>query len=1521
MKRSGKRPGVRLRLWVVPCLAMLLLATRVPALGQSLRTGHVREAVKSGQAQFLNRLPATRSLRIDVVLPLRDDAGLDVFLREIYDPSSPSYHHFLTVSEFTTRFGPTAEDYDAVVQYAASNGLRVVGGSRDGMDVQMEGSVADIEKTFSVRIGVYQHPTENRRFFAPDREPTVPLPVALWHVSGLDNYSIPHPALLQKNSSVQSNTTTGSCPSKSYCGSDLRAAYYGGTLTGAGQSVGLLEFYGYDIADVNTYFSHANQTNGVPIVGVSTDGSSLACLFSAGCDDTEQTIDITQAVSMAPGLAALYIYVGTTDTAILSSMATHAPLSAQLSSSWTWSPSDPATDDPFFKRFAAQGQSYFQASGDSGSYNSSSVAVFPANDAYVTVVGGSDLVTSGPNGTWASEMVWADGGGGYYMPDAIPIPSWQQLAGVITPFNEGSTTLRNSPDVAAEANFDFYVCADQTTCTANQYGGTSFAAPMWAGYLALANQQSIANGNSTLGFINPIIYQLGLGSGYNTDFHDITNGTNGYPAGIGYDLATGWGSPNGTGLINALSGALTSASFNIFASPASLSVIRGSSGTTTITSTVLDGFQAPITLSATGQPAGVTVTFDPTTIAAPGSGSSTMTIAVAPTTTSVGTYTITVTGTSGSSRDSISVILIVPPVAVSVTPPEATLAAGQTQQFAATVLNTNNTAVTWALNPKTGTISATGLYTAPSTINTQQAVTVTATSAADTTKTASATIILIPPTAWYNLAWNNRKPLTINSTQVSGSTNLVNFPVLVSLTDPDLVSLANGGSVGNSNGNDILFTAPDGATKLNHEIESYNPATGQLRAWVQVPAVSPVSDTVIYLYYGNPSASNQQNPAGVWDSNYAGVWHFPSSTALALQDSTSNGHNGSPMNSPIAASGEIAGAVQFNGSSSYVNVGQLNETGDLTISAWVNTNYISHDTNTDDQGIVAKSLWAGDASGDFVLKIRKTAVNNGIFFARVNGVSPVVYNTSYNTSLSTGTWYYVAATYSAATSTGTIYVNGASGASGNLGAPMSANAHALLIGVQEIDLHEPFSGVIDEVRVSNTPRPAAWIATECNNQSSPSTFVMEGTLQSSGAVAAPVLSPAGGTYNSPQTVTISTATVGASIRYTTDGSTPSETAGTLYSGPVTVSSALTLKAIAYGSGLSDSAVTTAQYIFNGSNWYSGLWSARKPITINHSQVAGTSNLSNFPVLVSLADANLATAANGGSVGTVNGNDILFTASDGATKLNHEIESYNPSTGQLIAWVQVPTVSPTGDTVIFIYYGNPSAANQQNAAGVWDSNYAGVWHLANNGGTISVSDSTSNANNGTATSIAAATGKIDGAGSSNGGHLDVGNAASLQITGALTVEAWVNANAVTGNYYRLLSKFATGPYNGYELLLDANSGRPYLQLANNGNLNVAYGSALTAGSWYHVVGSYDGTNLAVYVNGVSGAAASAAGTLGNTGSVLRLFDASWQSAALNGTLDEVRVSNSARSAGWIATEYNNQSSPAAFLSAGLQQAAP
>jgi subtilase family serine protease len=659
-------------------ITALVLIVNIVSQAQSLSqarslpplTHHVREVIRAGGARLAGQLPSNQVMTLNVVLPLRDQAGLNSFLKRLYDPGSPSYRHFLSVAEFTERFGPSQENYDAVVNFAKASGFAVVGGTRDGMNVQIKGPVSAVEAAFHVTIGSYQHPTENRTFYAPDREPTTTLPFPLWHISGLDNYSIPHPLFVKRSdyakahgiapAAVVSHATTGSGPSASFLGSDMRAAYYGGTsLTGAGQNLGLFEFSGTDLADLTTYFKNVGQTNNVPITLLSTDGTSTACVDSTAggnCDDTEQTLDMTQAIGMAPGLASLVMYIGATDTAIIGAMTTHNPLPTTIGCSWGWTPADPTTLDPYFQKMAAQGQNFFAASGDSSTWSSSNEA-WPADDANVVSVGGTDLITAGAAGAWQSETGWTDSGGGI-SPDGIAIPTWQQLPGVINSSNQGSTTLRNGPDVSANANFTFYVCGNQTTCTANEYGGTSFAAPMWAGYIALVNQQLALNGEPPVGFINPTIYAQNVTSSYATNFHDITSGTSGtYSAVAGYDLVTGWGSPN-TGLINALSSVTTTTAFTISASPASVSVAQGSNATSTITTIVSGGFDSAIALTAAGQPAGVTVSFNPTPIGAPGSGASIMTIAAAPTT-AAGTYTIAVMGTGGGITNTATVSLTV----------------------------------------------------------------------------------------------------------------------------------------------------------------------------------------------------------------------------------------------------------------------------------------------------------------------------------------------------------------------------------------------------------------------------------------------------------------------------------------------------------------------------------------------------------------------------------------------------------------------------------------------------------------------------------------------------------------------------------------------------------------------------------------------------------------------------------------------------------------------------------------------
>jgi subtilase family serine protease len=549
------------------CFIFLAIAASVFGLttkteAQYLSTHHVRNVVRDNVAAPVGRLPANQLLTLNVVLPLRDQAGLDLFLEDLHNPASPAYRQFLTVSEFTERFGPTQADYDAVVRLVKANGFTVIGGSRDGMNVLIKGPVSAVESAFHVSMMRYQHPTENRIFYGPDREPTTSLSFPLWHVSGLDNYSIPHPMLVKRSDyakahgmsaeAVVKHATTGSGPSASFLGSDMRAAYATGTtLTGAGQNLGLFEYLGTDLADLNTYYKNVKQTNTVPITLLSTDGTSTSCVDSrAGgrCDDTEQTLDMTQALGMAPGLASLVMYVGSTDTAIIAAMTTHNPLPTTIGCSWGWTPADPSTLDPYFQRMAAQGQNFFAASGDSSTWSRRNEA-WPADDANVVSVGGTDLVTASGGGAWKSETAWVDSGGGISpSPEKIPIPSWQKLSGVINSSNKGSTTLRNGPDVSANANFTFYTCADQTPCLANEYGGTSFAAPMWAGFIALVNQKLASEGEKPITFINPAIYT----SPYRSDFHDITSGTSGsYSAVTGYDLVTGWGSPT-PGLITAL---------------------------------------------------------------------------------------------------------------------------------------------------------------------------------------------------------------------------------------------------------------------------------------------------------------------------------------------------------------------------------------------------------------------------------------------------------------------------------------------------------------------------------------------------------------------------------------------------------------------------------------------------------------------------------------------------------------------------------------------------------------------------------------------------------------------------------------------------------------------------------------------------------------------------------------------------------------------------------------------------------
>jgi subtilase family serine protease len=549
MKKASA--GIALRgLSLAVCAVVLFFTEAAQADEHLTMTSHVQRSVVNGQAALAGHLPSAQHLSLALSLPLRNESGLQDLLQQIYDPQSPLFRQYLSVAEFTERFGPTQQDYDAAVGFAQANGLKVVATASNHLVLDVEGPVANIESAFHITLNLYHHPSENRTFYSPDREPSLDLDVPVLHITGLDNFTLPRSHMVRPAAiPAMTGKTTGSGPGGQFIGSDMRAAYYGsGPLNGRGQSVGLFEYAGYEISDVKRFFNTVKQPLKVPVKGVSLNGVSLTCP-AASCDDGEQALDIEMAISMAPALKQVVVYVGSNDVSIFNRMATDNT-SKQLSCSWGWA-DDESSIDPILRAFAAQGQTLFVATGDYGSASAADY-VWPSDDPLVVAVGGTDLTTSGPGGSWKAETGW-NGSAGMPSKNKVPIPTYQRLPGVVTAFNHGSKTLRNIPDVAAEANTNQFSCYDGG-CTGGN-GGTSYAAPLWAGFVALVNQQAVATGKPRAGFINPAVYAIGTGTGYARAFHDAKSGSNGqYSAVKGYDLVTGWGSPDGAALIDALVG-------------------------------------------------------------------------------------------------------------------------------------------------------------------------------------------------------------------------------------------------------------------------------------------------------------------------------------------------------------------------------------------------------------------------------------------------------------------------------------------------------------------------------------------------------------------------------------------------------------------------------------------------------------------------------------------------------------------------------------------------------------------------------------------------------------------------------------------------------------------------------------------------------------------------------------------------------------------------------------------------------
>jgi len=548
-------------------------------------------------APLVGPVPADTKVALSFGLPVQNPAGLATFIQQVSDPKSPNFRKHLTQSQFYTTYGAPAADYRSLKNWASSAGFTTNATFPNNLLLSITGTAAQIQQVLYINLD-YRLRKDGSSFIAPDRNPSLDLSVPILHITGLNDYVLP--VALSVNG-------TGGCPGgscgKSYRATDLRNAYLGvgsscQKLDGSGQVVGIVDFAVFQNSDISSYFALQNPPLNPPTFPaiVATEGGNPAANSAA-----EATLDVEMVQAMAPK-ARILLFQGSSGLTghlddILHAMATSNPPLTVASCSLGFGRSD--NSQQAIDEMAAQGVSMFTASGDFGDIGDPQGNLDMGNQ---TLVGGTFLNTNALSGsfpavtypssyyaqppgegTWnlhigtANQSFGVTGGGimngsnqngnCYCWPhflccgSGVSLPAYQ--LGVDMSSNGGSTQWRDYPDVAMLATQAEIFFGGQPTAG---FSGTSFAAPIWAGFMALANQASQANNAGLGGFLNTTLYDIGLTSGLSTDlysvcFNDVQNGVtnangwgsaSGFKSVKGYDLATGWGSPT-CGLINQLS--------------------------------------------------------------------------------------------------------------------------------------------------------------------------------------------------------------------------------------------------------------------------------------------------------------------------------------------------------------------------------------------------------------------------------------------------------------------------------------------------------------------------------------------------------------------------------------------------------------------------------------------------------------------------------------------------------------------------------------------------------------------------------------------------------------------------------------------------------------------------------------------------------------------------------------------------------------------------------------------------------
>jgi subtilase family serine protease len=543
-------------------------------------------------AHVVGAASATQQLNLSVGLQLRNQQELQSLLSDMYNPQSPAYHHFLSPQQFVDEFSPTAEQQQQVIDYLRHQGLRITHLSSNRLLIDASATVAQAEAAFHVSINTYQ--LGANVFYANATAPTIPGSLAsiVASIGGLDNsvhlhplFQLLHPKYGKLKSALTSIphslvTQPHAGPGGGYTPADLNGAYDATPLLQAGvqgsnQTVAVFELDGYPSSDVTQYFQTYKLGN-PSISTILVDGFD----GSAGAGAIEVDLDIEVVAAMAPK-AAQIVYEGPNTTQGVNDTYNQivTDKKAQIATiSWGECEAQSGnaelqTLDHILSQGAAEGISMYAASGDSGAYdcNDTNLAVdSPAGDPNITGVGGTNLQVK--NGAYGSETVWSNpsdtqrspegAGGGGGISSFFKEPGWQTGPGVQNQYSNGN---REVPDVSADADpasgYAVYCTAPASGCPSSgwlEVGGTSAAAPLWAGSTALINEYLQKQQKSRIGFANPVLYGLQNATQQFPPFHDVTGGTNlFYPATAGYDEASGWGSPDIYNIARDVAGGVT----------------------------------------------------------------------------------------------------------------------------------------------------------------------------------------------------------------------------------------------------------------------------------------------------------------------------------------------------------------------------------------------------------------------------------------------------------------------------------------------------------------------------------------------------------------------------------------------------------------------------------------------------------------------------------------------------------------------------------------------------------------------------------------------------------------------------------------------------------------------------------------------------------------------------------------------------------------------------------------------------